>query len=71
MAASPSSPNGNTEEPGPLSSAHISHALNGSADGGQTLDFSQMNIVDISDDAVQELRKLGNEESDEEGSVTR
>ncbi|KAG8979387.1 RAM signaling network component [Tulasnella sp. 425] len=58
-------------EKGPLSHKHISEALRVSTDGGQTLDFSHKFITDVKDDATHELAKIGREDDDDEGCVTR
>lgn len=69
MAHPPASPGGT--ERGPLSHNHINEALLASSDGGQTLDFSHKHITDIKDDATRELARIGKEDDDDEGCVTR
>ncbi|KAG8903222.1 RAM signaling network component [Tulasnella sp. 403] len=61
-------PNG---ESGPLSHTHIAQAMLVSTDGGQTLDFSHKNITEVKDEASHELAKIGREDDDDEGCVTR
>lgn len=60
-----------SEEVSPLNHTRIAQALISSTDGGQTLDFSHFKVAQITDEAAQELAKIGKEEDDDEGSVTR
>lgn len=60
-----------SDEQLPLNHALIAQALMSSTDGGQTLDFSHFKIAQITDEAAQELAKIGREEDDDEGAVTR
>ncbi|KAG9048760.1 RAM signaling network component [Tulasnella sp. UAMH 9824] len=69
MAHPPASPGGT--ERGPLNHNHINEALLASSDGGQTLDFSHKHITDVKDDATRELARIGKEDDDDEGCVTR
>lgn len=69
MVHLPASPGG--AEKGPLSHKHISEAFRISTDGGQTLDFSHKFITEVKDDATHELAKIGREDDDDEGCVTR
>lgn len=55
----------------PLDSAIIASAVNLSSDAGKTLDFSLKHIGEVSEDAASELARIGRDDLDEEGIVTR
>ncbi|CAE6452816.1 unnamed protein product, partial [Rhizoctonia solani] len=55
----------------PLDSALIATAVASSADAGKTLDFSLKNIGDVSEEAAEELARIGRDDLDAEGIVTR
>ncbi|CAE6414411.1 unnamed protein product [Rhizoctonia solani] len=55
----------------PLDSALITAAVASSADAGKTLDFSLKNIGDVSEEASEELARIGRDDLDAEGIVTR
>lgn len=55
----------------PLNHARIAQALVASTDGGQTLDFSHFKVTQLTDEAAQELAKIGRAEDEDEGAVTR
>ncbi|KAF8758982.1 RAM signaling pathway protein [Rhizoctonia solani] len=55
----------------PLDSVLIAAAIASSADAGKTLDFSLKNIGDVSEEATEELARIGRDDLDAEGIVTR
>ncbi|KAG8726128.1 RAM signaling network component, partial [Ceratobasidium sp. 428] len=57
--------------PVPLDSDRIASAVSSSADAGKTLDFSLKHIGEVSEDAALELSRIGRDDLDDEGIVTR
>ncbi|KAG9102663.1 RAM signaling network component [Ceratobasidium sp. 370] len=57
--------------PVPLDSELIASAVNSSADAGKTLDFSLKHIGEVSEEAALELSRIGRDDLDDEGIVTR
>ncbi|QRV85881.1 leucine-rich repeat-containing protein sog2 [Ceratobasidium sp. AG-Ba] len=55
----------------PLDSAVIASAVAASADAGKTLDFSLKHIGEVSEEAAIELSRIGRDDLDDEGIVTR
>ncbi|KAG8763665.1 RAM signaling network component [Ceratobasidium sp. 423] len=55
----------------PLDSAIISAAVASSQDAGKTLDFSLKSIGDVGQEAADELARIGRDDLDDEGIVTR
>ncbi|KAG9126665.1 hypothetical protein FRC07_002538 [Ceratobasidium sp. 392] len=54
-----------------LDSDLIASAVNSSADAGKTLDFSLKHIGEVTEDAALELSRIGRDDLDDEGIVTR
>ncbi|KAG8748316.1 RAM signaling network component [Ceratobasidium sp. 414] len=57
--------------PVPLDSDLITHAVSNSADAGKTLDFSLKHLGEVSEEAALELSRIGRDDLDDEGIVTR
>ncbi|CAE6449041.1 unnamed protein product [Rhizoctonia solani] len=55
----------------PLDSALIATAVASSADAGKTLDFSLKSLGEVSEEAANELARIGRDDLDDEGIVTR
>jgi hypothetical protein len=55
----------------PLNSSLIASAVSSSADAGKTLDFSLKNIGEVSEEATEELARIGRDDLDDEGIVMR
>ncbi|KAH7340868.1 RAM signaling pathway protein-domain-containing protein [Rhizoctonia solani] len=55
----------------PLDSVLIATAVASSSDAGKTLDFSLKNLGEVSEDAAEELARIGRDDLDAEGIVTR
>ncbi|KEP55298.1 RAM signaling pathway protein [Rhizoctonia solani 123E] len=55
----------------PLDSTLIATAVASSNDAGKTLDFSLKNLADVGEDAAEELARIGRDDLDAEGTLTR